>query len=200
MNFKKELESMRKKFAKKPPAMVFTPRPSWLTDDDCEDARIYREKDELLANGTVCWACVVQANQLLFRDTPRVDCPANLLYSDDESVCNDPTYLLGLCDILFMYKDRDPENIPSEWQDIAAKITAEKGDCYSSVSTVLNNKPVKAYFNANMIFRNLLPEARLQGRILPVLAIPGKCVSVLVLPHEYWSKSFKKAWIKGEFQ
>lgn len=198
MDFKKELEKMRKGYARKPLKNIDIPCPRWIQNpENHEEGKLFTEKDELIRDGILCYASVVQANQILFCDEPRVDSAANLLYSTDDVICENPQLLKSLSQLLFMYKDRDPEQIPDEWKSIAAAITAEDGDCYTTVSTTVCNQPVQACFNANLITRSLLPKNKLCGNLLPVLAIPGKCVSVLILPEKYWSRNFKKAWVKG---
>ena len=188
---------MRRKYARKPLKNIDIPCPKWIKDPkNHEEGKLFTEKEELMRDGVVCYASVVQANTILFSDEPRVDSAANLLYSTDDVICDNPVLLRSLSQLLFMYKDRDPADVPDEWKTIAAAITAEDGDCYSSITTTVCNEPVQAWFNANLITRSLLPKGKLHGNLLPVLAIPGKCVSVLILPEKYWSRNFKKAWLK----
>lgn len=198
MNFKTELEQMRANYASRPLKRLRLPRPAWLTESDSL-SEIYRDRERLLREGTVYYAHVVQANTLLFRALPQVDCPANLIFSIDGAVEEMPQLLSITAKRLFSYKGKAPEEIPEEWRAIAAAITNEHD---RSVHTFVISAGVGAgltvRFNSNMIFRRLLPRARLCGSLIPVLALPAHCNSLLILPRRYWSKNFRRAWIQGE--
>ena len=198
MNFKAELEQMRANYAARPLKRLRLPRPAWLTDSD-PLSEIYFEKDRLLREGAVYYAHVVQANTLLFRALPQVDCPASLIFSIDDAAAETPQLLRITAKRIFSYKGKPPEEIPEEWRTVAASITDEHD---RSTHTFMISAGVGAgltvRLNANMIFRRLLPRARLCGSLLPVLALPAHCNSLMILPRKYWTKSFRRAWIKGE--
>ena len=196
MDFYAQLEQMRANYAANPKKNEFLMRPSWMGLGD-ELGVIYKEKKQLLTEGVVCYAAVVQANDILFR-WAFGDLPANLIYSTDEAVCRDPELLYKLAQQLFSYKDVPLEQVPESWREIARVITDERDrSSFAFRAMTTDGFAVNTYFNANMIFRKHLPGMVLRSGLLPVLACPGKCTSVLVLPKQYWTDEFKEAWRKG---
>ena len=195
MDFRKELELMRQNYAKKPLKHPYLPRPAWLHNDDPLSA-LWMEKKELISHGTVYYAYVVQANNMLFHVYPPADCPANLLWSSDEKISENPLFLRDLAGQLYAYKGRPAQDIPEEWREIARVITDEYDRSAFSFSVNGGDTPMQMYFIANMVFRNHIPCGLLRSSLLPVLAVLDQCRSVLILPKRYWSKEFKSAWVK----
>ncbi len=198
MDIKKEIERMRVKYYKKRLKDIKLPRPEWLTDRD-ELSAIYREKKELVTEGKIYYAHVVQANMLLF--DPRAvkhDCPCDLIYTTSPEADANPWILQALAHKLFSYKDKDPETVPEEWREIARVITDEYDRGQFSFTIRGQEGPMDVYFLPAMIYRSYIPRKTLYGSLLPILALPGKCSSVLVLPEKYWGKDYKKAWENKE--
>lgn len=197
MDFYAQLEQMRANYAANPKKNEFLMRPSWMGFGD-ELGVIFKEKKQLLSEGVICYAAVVQANDMLFR-WAFGDLPANLIYSPDEAVCRDPELLYQLAQQLFSYKDVPLEQVPESWREVARVITDERDrSSFAFRAVTADGFAVNTYFNANMIFRKHLPGMVLHSGLLPVLACPGKCTSVLVLPKQYWTAEFKEVWRKGE--
>lgn len=196
MDFYAQLEQMRANYAANPKKNVFLMRPSWMGFGD-ELGVIYKEKKQLLTEGTICYAAVVQANDILFR-WAFGDLPANLIYSPDDAVSHDPTLLYKLAQQLYSYKDMPLEQVPEAWREVARVITDERDrSAFAFRATMADGFAINTYFNANMVIRKHLPGMVLRSGLLPVLACPGKCKSVLILPKQYWTEDFKAEWCNG---
>lgn len=198
LDLKKELEKMRVKYAKKHLKDIDLPRPEWMKPEDDLNA-VFSEKKELLADGRVYYAQVVQANELLFqRQHTKRNCPALFLYTTDSATNAAPYALKLLAHRLFSYKDKDLSTVPEEWREAARIITDEYDRSQLSLTLRGENGPVEVFFVTAMVFRQYIPKQTILGSIIPILAVPGKCKSVLPLPEKYWSRDFKKAWVNGE--
>ena len=198
LDLKKELERMRVNYAKKHLKDIDLPKPDWMTPEHDLYA-VFKEKKELLASGRVYYAYVVQANNLLFeRKHAKLDCPALFIYTTDSSINAQPYALGALAHRLFSYKNKDLSTVPEEWRE-AARIITDEHDCTQLTLTLRSdNGPVDVRFIAAMVFRKYIPKQTLLGSLVPVLAAPDKCSSILPLPKKYWSRSFRKAWENRE--
>lgn len=198
MNLKKELEKMRKAYEKKRLADIKLRRPDWLTEDDML-YQIFREKQELLAEGTVYYAHIVQANMMLFdRKYSIHDCPADILFSTDDAVNEAPAILKTLAGMLYGFKDKDPETVPEQWREMAEFVTCEHGRDEFTFNVPGPKGPAQMMLLPLMVFRAYIPEKTLTGSLVPILAAPGRCKSVMILPEQYWTGAFRRAWVKHQ--
>lgn len=191
MNYKEELYRMREAYRAAPLEDIDLRPPLWLDDDD-PMREMYEKKAWLLKHGVVTYACIVQANERLFRRWPPFNYPAHIVFSTDLRSTDTPDELYDVAWNLFSYKGADPSEIPPEWREVAAVITDEfdRSDFTFSV----NGKTYRMI--PTMVHRKLLPKGKLCGQLLPILTAP-KCTQVMVLPKRYWSKEFTRLWTKG---
>lgn len=179
-------------WAEKHPATLRLPHPKWLTDRDALSA-VYDEEAELLSRGGVCWGCIVQANEILFRLTPHVDCPADIICSADPRVAKDPGILRRIAYELFAYKDKPLDQVPQAWREAARIITDELDRSALAFTIDYQGQPLHFRFLPIMVFRRHLPGRTLTGSLLPILTAPG-CRSALILPKRYWHRDFTALW------
>lgn len=193
MDLLKELVQMNRNYGADRMNNLFLMQPSWLYAKNAMSA-VFREKKKLLREGTVRYASIVQANTILFRLWPHVDCPASILYSTDSV---EPDFLAALSWKIFSYKNQKPSQIPEQWQELARIITNEYD--YSHIQFQMDSEQhsLHIHFQPMMVFRKLLPGRKLSGSLLPVLTHP-ECEAVLILPHRYWTEDFKQEWLRGE--
>lgn len=192
MEFAAMLHQMQGNWAENRPATLRLPRPKWLTDRDALSA-VYNELPVLLRDGTVCYGCVVQANEILFRLRPHVDCPAAIVCSADPRVAEDPGILRRIAYELFAYKDLPPEQVPEAWREAARIITDEMDRSALAFTIDYRGQPLHFRFLPIMVFRKHLPGRKLTGSLLPILTAPG-CRSALILPKGYWPSDFTALW------
>lgn len=107
-----------------------------------------------------------------------------------------PFFLKDMADRLYSYKCSD-EAPPNEWIDIVANMKNEKDRTAFSVECCLNDAAFTAKIQTIMVFRKHLPNRILESNIIPVIAYPEACESVLILPSKYWSTEFKEFWSNG---
>lgn len=198
LDMQQELQIMRLNYINKPLRKLNLRKPRWLSPSD-RLTLVFREKETLLREGRIYYAHVVQANELLYqRKAARYNCPANFIYSTDGTVNSNPAMLAEMAHMLFSYKDRDLDDVPPEWQRIAGILTSEVDRGAADFTVQTENGQADMHFLAAMVFRELLPKKTLLSLLIPVIAAPEKCQSVITLPRKYWTKNFTKAWENGE--
>ena len=191
----KELVQMRENYRRNPLQDIRLSCPEWMTAKD-PMSEIYEKKAELLQHGEIVYACIVQANTILFHTFPRKDCPGQVLYSADPYLAENPEFLYDTARRIFSYKGRNRAAVPEEWQEVARVITDEYDRSDFTFSVRLNGNPVEYHMIPTMIYRKLLPRGKLCGSLLPVFTVPG-CKQVMFLPKKYWTKAFQEAWVTG---
>ena len=158
-----------------------------LRPDD-EISRVYQNEDEIIRDGVVRWAAVVQANTTLYAADPHTS-PAQLVYCP-AGVAPLPTVQATAANI-FALKDTIP--IAEDEQRLAEMITDEYiraldwkvphslSEGFDMVTTIV---PVP---------RAHVPEGLLAMSILPILAHPQSYLSV-VIPQTFWEAEFREEW------
>ena len=194
--FINELQQMRENYKKKPLKDIKLSRPQWLDSQD-PMSEIYVRKSELLQRGEIVYASIVQANEILFKRVPSLDCPAHIVYSSDSYFFENPEELYEIATQIYGYKGQSPDRVDDEWKEVAEVITDEYDRTDFRFSLNRDGRPVECRMIPAMVYRKLLPKKKLCGTLLPVLSVPD-CKQVLILPEKYWSKEFKKAWTEGE--
>ena len=198
LDLQQELQIMRLNYINKPLKRLRLRKPSWLAVTD-RLSIVFREKETLLREGKIYYAHVVQANEMLFmRDKARNDCPANFIYSADGAVNDDPAKLASLAHTLFSYKGKNLDDVPPEWQRMAGILTDEFSREGHRFTIQTESGPAQMNFVCVLVFREMLPKRTLLSSLVPVIAAPEKCESILILPKKYWTKNFTAAWENGE--
>lgn len=191
-----ELDKMRENFAQKRPRRMHLHRPWWMFADE-ELSKLYGEKAMLLAEGKVYYASLLQANVKLFSRFPPFDYPAQIIYSASAAIDEEPVALGALAEKLYSYKYSKAAP-PEEWREIVENIRNEKDRTAFCIEGSLENTRFTAKIQTIMVFRKHLPTRILRSGVIPVIACPGKCDSVLILPSEYWTRAFREAWLADE--
>ncbi|MBE6902921.1 MAG: hypothetical protein E7478_10620 [Ruminococcaceae bacterium] len=199
MDFYKELCEMRDKFSQEHHKFKELPRhPWWLTLKD-KLYSIYLDKDILIENGEIYYSCIVQANDRLYEKRLKDDCPARIIYSTDHSINSQPLLMCNVAQYILHFTE-----IPEELLDDNTKALRHSLIDHVARTTVHFQPPMKEKYGEKMttsplmIFRKQLPANILKGQLLPIIAAPEHCDTIIVLPEYYWTKAFKKAW-KSDF-
>lgn len=196
MLFRDEINRMNQCYDDNRLRNIHIRRPSWLKGQNALSA-VYQEKEQLLQEGRVVYAYVIQANTMLFSAFPPIDCPASIVYSTDAFVQENPGILKVLAEKIYSYKNVDLDLVPEAWRELA-RITTDESDYADFRFTIcLEGRNIDIHFLPVMVHRKLLPKKKLCGRLLPVIT-DYECRSVLILPRRYWSKEFIKAWVSKE--
>lgn len=193
--YKEELHKMRKSYESDPLEDISLKRPFWMESTDPLSA-VYTEKSKLLQKGKITFARIVQANTLLYRTFPPSNCPAHIVYSTDEHISENPKILQDIALRLYSFKDKNAEEIPDQWKEVARVITDEYDRSGFTFSIDENGQEIEYHMIPTMIHRKLLPRRKLCGMLLPIMTNP-ECKQVLILPKKYWSREFTNEWVKG---
>lgn len=196
MDYKFELEKMRENFEQNRPDGMRLHRPWWMFADE-ELSKLYTEKLTLLEQGKVYYASLLQANVKLFSRFPPFDYPAQIIYSASAAIDEVPEALGELAKTLFSYKYSKAAP-PEEWREIVENIRNEKDRTAFCIDGFVEDARFTAKIQTIMVFRKHLPTHILKSGVIPVIACPEKCNSVLILPSEFWTKEFKEAWLADE--
>lgn len=162
------------------------PKPLWLQPDDALN-KIYEEYDKLIEIGEIHYACIVQANTILFKKFPPLDSPACVILSTGEYYDSNPDKLEKIATKLYSYKNKTaPENI----KKITDSITDEYDRLYNIElpNSIKHNE--SAFYTTIMVYRKHLPERKITGSILPVITKPDELQTTIILPKYYWTKQF----------
>lgn len=189
MNLLKELDVMYRCFWLGRKKLDGMRRPSWLTEGHPMEL-VYRDIDILRKYGRVYYGILVQANAVLFEKKPDVDCPAQIVYSDDPKAKTDLELLSAVANAVYSYKNKPLEDVPPEWRELAACVTDEYSYAYKHFDVGYHGGKAKMHMPTIMVFRHHLPDGVLQGRLFPILAAPKHTEAAMILPKQYWSRYF----------
>lgn len=193
--FREELLIMRENYKNNPLEDIKLGCPSWLDSTD-PMYEMYEKKREILKNGEITYAHIVQANMELYKRVSFYNCPAHIVYSDSEYVIDNIELLEDVAFEIGNYKDRDERDVPLEWREIARVVTDEYDRADFSFPIYHDGNEIIYNFLPTMIHRKLLPKRRLCGSIIPIL-VTKESKQVMILPKKYWSNEFKKLWVNG---
>lgn len=195
LDFYKELVQMRENYKINPLDDIKLSRPGWLDSED-PMSEIYEKRSALLQQGEIVYAHIVQANTILFKIFPPIDCPAQIVFSAESYFMEQPAVLQDIAWEIYKYKGQALDTVPDEWKDVARVITDEYDRTDFTFSLKLDGQSIEYNMIPTMIYRKLLPKGKLCGNLLPVLTLPD-CKQIMILPKKYWTKKFKEAWVAG---
>ena len=193
-NFRDNLAQMRENFntlgrkAEKPPQTL------WLALNP-EDPlnKMYDEWDDLMANGRVCYAHIVQANTLLYKKIFATDSCAEIVIGYDSYFDKNAEELRNIAFELFKLKNA--ENVSEEYKHLASLITDEEGREFNVLIPDSLACGHELYLSVLAVFVNQLPRSAMRGEILPVICSPKHLQTTAILPKKYWTKDFKKLFL-----
>lgn len=193
--YAKELCQMVDDYRSHPLKDIRLHRPHWLDYSD-PMSEMFTLKPKLLKKGQITYACIVQANTILFRHFPPWNCPAQIVYSTDPYVAEHPNFLREAAMKIYSYKGKSTAKVPKEWQELAKTITNEYSRACPTFAIEADGRSIECRMIPTIIHRKLLPKRKLYGCLLPILTIP-KYKQILILPKKYWTKDFTDAWLAG---
>ena len=193
LSLKEELEQIRERYKAHPYKEEGLSKPSWMEGDEL--SVLYDECDILFEKGEIYYGYIVQANEILFNGTSKMDCPANIVYSKEPIVNENPAILQDLARRLFMYKEMPLESVPEELREVVDAIKGELSRQSFDVHMRIDDEhDTTITFMSIMVFRKYLPSNKLLGSLLPIMVYPDKCKSVMIVPKKYWTESFINAY------
>lgn len=203
LDFKGDLETMSANFHKYrlKGKITLPPTPDWLKSGD-DLGKLYDELPVLLKWGEVYYSCIVQANRELFNpptSKSRTASVAEVVFNHKrpKTSISDPLIMKSFAHYLFECRDRKPEENP-EWIREAAAVAAGEVDRSRVIIKADDgdNFSMNLTMQSVIVFREHLPKMVLKDSIIPIVAAPTKCFSIMVLPSKCWAKGFAKYWNK----
>jgi hypothetical protein len=192
------LEQCRQKFG--PPPRSFSLRerfylwmapPDWMIGKRDELWRVYRSRKQLVRDGQVVWAALIQANFQLFSPGSS-NCPAAVVYSTDPSFDSEPYALEEIARSLFRLKGTAPED--PALQKFAHDLTDER---VRSMKLALPHSLTQGrdvFYTCIMVHRPHLPDRYLAAGLLPLVVQPELTEATLILPSRFWSDELLALW------
>lgn len=179
--YEEEMNRIEKKMEKVRPFLSLPGRPDWMRDDDGL-MRIYNNFSELKRRGKLTYACIVQANVLLFEEGAQ-NHPASVIYTQDVAGRSNPEILVSLANELYQYKSQFILKAPRNMRKAVKHLKSEydRGPEYIDFSRK-KEYPFNMYLTTVMIYREHLIEHKLDERIYPVLYLPDKPEVVMLVP------------------
>ncbi len=201
MDFKFCLEEMTFALRANADKIKLPQMPKWAEGDAI--SAVYGELPVLLTEGNVYYSSLVQANKALFDqqvDSRSLVSAAMVIYNHNRSKnsLSNPEYLQPFAHYLFSCKKRGQSEI-QEWLADAVSTIRGETDRSKVIITADGNAdyPMNLTLQSLLVFRAQLPKLRLGGAVIPIIAAPGKCSSVMILPCNFWNKDFKNYWIQS---
>ena len=168
--------------------------PPWARDgSDDRFQAIFRDQEMLLRNGTVVWACIVQANSALFEDDTG-DCPAAVVFSLDQHFESAVEELCVIGSTLYSQKGR--RRPTPELAEFARVITNEYEAPMNVPVPLSMTANRQVFYTTIMVYRKHLPVPRLVGGWFPLLASPDRTTASMIVPSEYWCSALVALWKK----
>ena len=161
--------------------------PAWLKPDDLT-SRIFANQKQILRDGHVHWAAIVQANSLLFLPGP-VDSGAQVVYAPDNDLPLEA--LRQIASRLFSFKTRPPADpVLARIGQMLARETERALD-WPVPPTLTGGRRVIT--TIVMIHRAFVPGGMLGMNHFPIIADPQTSLALL-LPSKFWPESLVSQW------
>lgn len=205
VNFQDSLRRCRENFDAAPRAFSLwdrmgylrLPQPLWLRLDPTEPLKtLCQHQRTLLAEGTVVWGYIVQANYRLSQ-VGNDHCPGELVYSLDEDSDVDHVYLGHVAESLGSLKGTTPAD--PELLRIAEYLTDETIRVFGLAVPASISLVPRCQISTTLFVRKHLPNRRLCAPLLPVVVSPRQPYVVLPLPARYWPEELLAWWMLGGF-
>lgn len=201
MDFKNCLEEMTVALKLNAAGIALPKMPKWVEGDAA--GAVYDELPQLLKEGEVYYSALVQANKALFEQRADVNSmisAAMVIYNHNRSKNSlaNPEYMLPFAQYLFNCKKREDSEIQA-WLAEAVNVIRGETDRSRVIIKADENEDyaMDLTMQSMLVFRAHLPKLRLGGAVIPIIAAPGKCSSVMILPSRFWNDEFKNYWIES---
>jgi len=165
-------------------------KPSWmLTVKDDRFESTYRDQRILIKEGRIAFACIVQANTLLFKPGKH-NCPAAMIFSEDTFFEEHPNKLGDIASQLFTIKGATCDD--EELQMFSDILADEKVTLFNYKVPEKLAYGKKVFFTSFMVHREHLPEGYIDFSYFPALICPEKTEASIILPSRYWAYEFRR--------
>ena len=154
----------------------------------------FYDKYPFYIKGEVVYACLVQANTLLFKKQPAINCPAAIIFSYDDYYKNNPAELLKISRLLFSFKNKPNPN--EDIKLITDAITDEYKKYFNVPIPSYITEGRQVFYTTIMVYRLHLPQGRIVGPIFPIVSDPSRPKETYIVPKECWTVPLKNFFLK----
>jgi len=158
---------------------------------------LFDHQNELLARGSVCWAYLVMANEVLWRPGPEPYGAASVVWSADPFVDRFPYWLERPARHLRKYHEESTQSPspPLAYRDYLQIRDETLHVSHSALPPHMTDG--RAVYNQSVLLvRAHLPKEKLTGRLFPLLQLraPDVTATAMVLPSVLWPAEVRRAW------
>ena len=203
-NFKIELDEMRKNFVLHKNRIHLPEPPNWMDASD-ELADVYRLSHEIMSHGNVYYGNIIIANSRLHAKQTLKDriesgsgSPASLIYSRDKIAEHNPFLIQHIASEILNAQENN-NSVPKEFEEIIAILKDGQKRKAIHFSAEKEQERLNMEFVIMTVFRPFLPEGYVKCTLLPIIVSPHHPEHVIILPKQFWSKNFKRAWNEKRF-
>ncbi|MBT3201534.1 MAG: hypothetical protein HN350_16655 [Phycisphaerales bacterium] len=170
-------------------------KPFWCTQGDDLFA-MFREKWQVLNDGIVVWAHIVQANTLLF-ERGMANCPASVIFTPTPDSVVDPDELGPIARSLFELKNTSPD--APKLAEFADNLTDEMVRTFGlpvpeQISAIPN-----LFEATTFVTRKHLPNRILSASFFPLVVRSSPPYYNFPLPSRYWPKPLIAFWNDSQY-
>lgn len=159
----------------------------------------------LMKSGKVYWASVVQTDAAkdskLFnskKNAPPVRAAVVYNHARAETENSDAIILRSFSRYLYSFKGKSPDEIPEHLKEAVKALSDEAGDYRVRLKTGEDGDfGMNVTLQTITVFPSVLPKGILKDALLPIIAAPKKCASVIPLPFFLWTKGFERYYNKA---
>jgi tetratricopeptide (TPR) repeat protein len=156
-------------------------------------SRLFHHVDELLRDGRVVWAALVQANERLFQPKFEFGAPGDVLYDPQGRV--EPASLVAVADLLFQAKVHGTEGIDDPQLARYAEHLRDERTRQFGFAIAGRVLPYPLCASTTYFDQRQLPDGMLSQRCFPLLVSDSQPGLVLPLPQALWPEAFREAWL-----
>ena len=170
-------------------------RPAWANRGPIQ--ALFDHQHQLLARGSVCWAYLVMANMVLWRSGPEPYAAASVVWSEDPFVDRFPYWLARPAEHLGHYHEESTAspNPPLGYREYLQIRDETMHVSHSSLPPHMTDGRA-VYSQSVLVVRAHLPQAKLTGRLFPLLQLRAHDVTptAMVLPSMLWPAEVRRTW------
>ncbi len=193
LNYMKEIEKMRKKYARNPVVELGIAKPEWLNNEADLLNEIYDDTSVFLRNSKINYGCIIQANTILFDKKDKRDCPATFITTDSDYINSSPEILQSVANEIYQYKNTDIDLVPERLRRIVEYIQDEyERGRFSNQIEFEDGNIANLYVITMMVMRKHIPKGYLTKNIYPLITNFENSNTAMILPKKYWTFKVRK--------
>ena len=164
-------------------------KPAWDWEKS-DVAVIINSWNDILINGKLGWAHLIQANSLMF-SPGKYDSPGELVVCKNKCF---PEELERIAEELYSLKGQSGSLSDPEEKDYALHLEDEISGRFGLPVPKSISERDDLFISSCFFQRKRLPKRYLENSFFPVLYLEESPFTVMIVPDFYWSRTFRKWW------